>query len=84
MSEHLRIIANQYSPWMILDESYSNDCRGVSCEIIQYLSQSMNFSFEFIYQNAINTGYRLGNGTWTGAIGMIQSGVSYLELRPSV
>ena len=78
MSDVLRIIVNQYSPWMILNETHPNHCRGISCEIIQYLSRSLNFSYKLIHQDGINTGHQLDNGTWTGSIGMIQSGVSLL------
>lgn len=76
MDKNLKIIVNQYPPWMILSKTDPNHCEGVSCEIIKYLSRSINFTYQFVHQNGIDTGQQLENGTWTGSIGLIQSGVS--------
>ena len=74
---HLRILGTVFKPWLTIKSN--NDCEGIQCDLIKYLSRSMNFTFEFIGQ-VIGTGHQLPNGSWTGCIGRIDRDVSFMSL----
>ena len=62
MSSHLRLVSNTFAPWITFKNGLDKGCEGI------------NFTYEFIKQ-AIGTGIRLPNGSWTGTIGRIHQGV---------
>ena len=72
---HLRILGTEFDPWISIKSI--NDCEGIQCDLIKYLSRSLNFTFEFVKQE-IGTGNRLPNGSWTGCIGRIDRNVSVI------
>ena len=80
MKRHLTLTATHFPPFMFLNENDSINCKGITCNLIKYLSRSLNFTFDFIkYREKIS--YRLPNGNWTGLIGLIQQGVClYLNI----
>ena len=74
--KNLKIAASEYEPYMILNRNDKEECEGIACHLIKYIARSMNFTFDLIIQEEIETGDQLPDGNWTGAIGLIQSGVS--------
>ena len=75
----LKLAASSYEPWMLLFMDNKYDCQGIACHLVKYISRSMNFTFEFVFQKEIGSGYQLPDGNWTGAIGLIQRGVRGLN-----
>ena len=76
MYEHLRLSATQFPPFMFLNENDNINCTGITCNLIKYLSRSLNFTYEFIkYSEKIS--FRLPNGSWPGLIGLFQRDVSF-------
>ena len=77
MNNHLKLTGMQFPPFMFLDENDKYDCHGITCNLIKYLSRSLNFTFEFIkYINQVSISQ---NGNWTGPFGIVQQGVRYLS-----
>ena len=68
MSEHLTIVADAYEPWIYFIDLIKGKCIGIQCEIINYLSRSLNISYNIITVST-GAGTLLPNNTWTGFFG---------------
>lgn len=75
MTTHLRLVAELQAPWIVLVNNNNRRCRGLQCDLLNYLSRSLNFTYE-ISSTKEGPGLELANGSWTGLIGKIQSNVS--------
>ncbi len=77
MTGNLRISVIQHHPWIQLING--NDCKGILCELLKHLSNSLNFSYNFI---EIKEGYGIkgSNKKWTGHFGLLQKNVIILCL----
>ena len=70
---HLRIVSyKQQKPWMM--RKGQNDCQLVLCELIKYLSRSMNFTYNFIDVTHFGI-FNAQNQSWSGAMGRFQRNV---------
>ena len=78
MYEHLRLTATHFMPFMDLSDNDIYNCKGITCNLIKYLSRSLNFTFDLVINN-VREYKQLENGSWTSVIGLIQSGVSLNE-----
>ncbi len=61
---HLKIVIEPFiDPWITVNEiSDKPNCNGIQCQLLNYVSKSMNFSFEFVYE-AYETGHKLDNNS---------------------
>ena len=78
MNRHLRLIINAHKPWMY-DINVTNchgDCHGVLCNLLTYLSNSLNFSYNFIIESDYGV---KNNGSYSGYMGHLQRNVSMLN-----
>ena len=69
----LRLAASTQPPWMIMNsvESGNKYCEGITCDLIKYLSWSLNFTvLPVLDPDTIS--YILKDGSWTGPIGLLQ------------
>lgn len=41
---------------------------------VNFLSETLNFTYNFVIPDDLSFGYRLKNGSWTGLIGLVQRG----------
>ena len=72
MPIHLNLFINAFMPWMSVRAD--NDCEGILCHLLKYVSKSMNFSYTLFGQNE-SLGTKLANGSWTGGISHLQTNV---------
>ena len=78
MNGHLTLTATNFSPYMLLNDNDNHNCAGLNCNLINYLSSSMNFTYDFIKYTKKGS-FKLPNGSWTGPIGLIQREVSEIN-----
>jgi len=71
MNKIIKLILNPNEPW-IYDINGQN-CKGIQCQLLLYVSKSMNFSYQFIIDDFQSTPFP--NGTWTGFMGRMQQNV---------
>ena len=67
MPDRLVLVAEPFEPWMTL---INNNCIGILCNIINYLSMSLNMTYKII-TIASGYGYQLPNNSWTGMFSTI-------------
>ncbi len=71
MYSHLRLAIDPHNPWIVINETIDKQyCEGIQCQLLKYVSKSLNFTYEFIIDRGEN-GYELSNGSWNGFIGRI-------------
>jgi hypothetical protein len=71
MYAHLRLDVNPHNPWIVINETIDKQyCEGIQCQLLKYVSKSLNFSYEFI-TDGNRTGHKSSNNSGTGAIGRI-------------
>ena len=46
MSKHLRVVASTIVPWIMRINDH--ECKKILCELIKYLSKSLNFTYNLI------------------------------------
>ena len=76
MQAHLKLVGEFLEPW-ISRESTNIRCYGIQCNMVKYLTKSMNFTYELIDDRTGN-GFQLKNGIWTGVLGRFERGVNNL------
>ena len=69
---HLRLLVHLQPPWM--HTINGTDCKGIHCNLLTYLSLSLNFTYNFIVESE-GLGIVSANGSWTGALGILQRDV---------
>ena len=75
MNTHLRLVIFPHKPWIIINKSIDRQyCEGIQCDLLKYVSKSMNFSYEFIIEKSV-IGWKLQNNSWNGMIGKIDRNV---------
>ena len=75
MYSHLRIVLDPLPPWIYLNKSKGEQhCTGIQCQLLKYISKSLNFSYEFIIDKQ-GMGYELKNKSWNGFMGQIARNV---------
>ncbi len=58
-------------PWIFITETIDKQyCTGILCGFIEYVSKSLNFSYEFV-KELDGIGQELSNGSWIGFMGRI-------------
>ncbi len=81
MYSHLRLAINPHNPWIVINETIDKQyCKGIQCEILKYVSKSLNFTYEFIRESD-GPGYELSNGSWKGHIGRIVKDVRFIFIE---
>jgi hypothetical protein len=51
MSSHLRLDIYPHNPWIVTNETIDKQyCKWIQCELIKYVSKSLNFSYQFIIE----------------------------------
>ena len=73
MTNHLRLTGVTFAPFIFLKDNDKNYCDGINCNLIKYLSRSLNFTFEFIKYS--HFAFLPKNGNWSGPFEIIQRGV---------
>jgi hypothetical protein len=49
MYSHLRLVIYPHNPWIVINETIDKQyCEGIQCDLLKYVSKSLNFSYEFI------------------------------------
>ena len=74
---HLRIAAENWVPWVIINEDAKMGTKlwsGAMMEVLRLLSMKLNFTYELIQPPDHSWGGKLPNGSWTGMIGMMVDG----------
>ena len=78
MTLNLRVAVYPHKPLF-----YGNDlvqCEGILCDLIKYLSKSMNFTTHYI--RSYDRGrFEASNNSWSGAVGLLQRNVNLTMLR---
>ncbi len=71
MYSHLRLVINPYNPWIVINETIDKQyCKGIQCELLKYVSKSLNFSYEFVI-GGNDKKDESSNELWTGRIDRI-------------
>jgi hypothetical protein len=72
MYPHLRLVVDPTCiPWIFITETIDEQyCTGILCGFIEYVSKSLNFSYEFV-KELDGIGQELSNGSWIGFMGRI-------------
>ena len=80
MNPHLRLVLDPHKPWIIINKTIDRQyCEGIQCNLLKYISKSMNFSYEFLIDKQ-GMGYRLKNKTWNGFMGRIARNVCLINM----
>jgi hypothetical protein len=81
MYSHLRLAINPHNPWIVINETIDNQyCEGIQCQLLKYVSKSLNFSYEFIIDRD-GVGYELSDNSWKGFIGRIVNNVRLISIN---
>jgi len=49
MYSHLRLFIVPHNPWIVINKNIDKQyCEGIQCDLIKYVSKSLNFTYEFI------------------------------------
>jgi hypothetical protein len=49
MNSHLRLDVYPVNPWIVINETIDKEyCKGIQCELLKYVSKSLNLSYQFI------------------------------------
>ncbi len=51
MVTQLRVLVFPHQPWFIFSSNNNQLCDGILCELIKYLSKSLNFTYSFYVDN---------------------------------
>jgi len=79
MYSHLRLIIDPNIPWIYVNQTIDKQyCEGIQCQLLKYVSKSLNFSYEFVFEKE-GIEYGLENKTWTGFMGAINRNVRYIQ-----
>ena len=74
MTLKLKAIVIRHPPWL-----YGNhpvNCRGILCDLIKYLTKSLNSTYTLIEAHETGT-FVKSNNSWTGSLGQLQRNVFY-------
>jgi len=83
MYSHLRLAINPHNPWIVINETIDKQyCEGIQCQLLKYVSKSLNFSYEFI-TDGNRTRQKSSNESWTGPIGRIFNNVRLISMNES-
>src|SRR4051812_24486158 len=75
MSKHFRLTAITFPPFIFINFE-KNSCKGITCDLMKYVSTSLNFTYQYVpYDSPVS--FPLENGSWTGLVGLIQRGVCF-------
>ena len=77
MKTQIKLVGESIRPWTYFKSSDPGHCEGIYCDLIKYLSSSMNFTKKFIRESS---GFKLKNGSWAGGIRKLLRGVFYFYL----
>jgi hypothetical protein len=81
MYSHLRLAINPLNPWIVINETIDKQyCEGIQCQLLKYVSKSLNFTYEFIIDRD-GVGYELSNNSWKGFIGRIFNNVRLISIN---
>jgi hypothetical protein len=71
MDSHLRLDIYPHNPWIVINETIDKQYfKGIQCELLKYVSKSLNFSYQFIIDGNEKRS-ESNNELWTGNIGRI-------------
>jgi hypothetical protein len=71
MHSHLRLAIDPHKPWILINETIDKQyCEGIQCDLLKYVSKSLNFTCEFVIESD-GVGHELSNGSWKGYIARI-------------
>ncbi|XP_049522464.1 probable glutamate receptor [Dermacentor silvarum] len=80
---HLRVTVAASPPWVqVHDENGKLYVTGIFGHLLRALADFVPFSFDVTYDPKRSFGTRLGNGTYTGIIGLLQTGEADLAASP--
>jgi len=51
MPDHLTLTAIPHKPWFYYINNDYDNCLGIQCDIIKYLSRSLNFTFKVLLES---------------------------------
>jgi hypothetical protein len=75
MYSHLRLVIDPHNPWIVINETIDKQyCEGIQCQLLKYVSKSLNFTYEFIRESD-GIGHELSNNSWKGFIDRIFNNV---------
>ncbi len=75
MYSHLRLAINPHNPWIVINETIDKQyCEGIQCDLLKYVSKSLNFSYEFIIDD-IEIENKSSDRLWTSDITLIHENV---------
>jgi hypothetical protein len=75
MYSHLRLVIDPHKPWILINETIDKQyCEGIQCQLLKYVSKSLNFTYEFITDEE-GFGLQLSDKSWTGVVGRILKNV---------
>jgi hypothetical protein len=70
MYSHLRLAIDPHIPWIVINETIDKQyCEGIQCDLLKYVSKSLNFTYEFILESD-RIEHDLSNGSWNGITGI--------------
>jgi hypothetical protein len=80
MYPHLRLVVDPtVIPWVFITETIDKQyCTGILCGLLEYVSKSLNFSYEFV-KELDGIGHELSNGSWVGFMGRILKDVNHFQ-----
>ena len=78
MGLRLKLSADPRNPWNYFEPN-NNTCIGIQCNLIQYLSKSLNFTYDLVYEPR-GVGHAFPNRSWDGMIGRIIRNVCLILL----
>lgn len=78
MYSHLRLVVDPHYPWIVVNQAIDKQyCKGIQCELLKYVSKSLNFTYEYILDKH-GDGDQLRNKTWIGSVGTIFNNVGLI------
>lgn len=49
MNSHLRLFIGAFFPWITINKTINDQyCNGILCDLLKYVSKSLNFTYEYI------------------------------------
>jgi hypothetical protein len=71
MNSHLRLDIYPHNPWIVINETIDKQyCEGIQCELLKYVSKSLNFSYQFIIDGN-EARSESSSEPWTRVVGRI-------------
>jgi hypothetical protein len=79
MYSHLRLVIEPHNPWIVINETIDKQyCEGIQCDLLKYVSKSLNFSYEFI-TDEIEIENKSSGKLWGPAIALIHENVRLIK-----